>query len=79
MVVDLLQTILNEAMHSNIIQAHLPTISRNNFPIIQYADDTILVMPAVESQNFQVNNLLAHYMQIKLDLRSTTTNQFWFP
>ena len=53
--VHLLQTILNEAMLAD--QAPLESHSNPNFPVIQYADDTILIQPAIQNQVEQVNNL----------------------
>lgn len=42
LVADLLQIILNGAMHGNIIQAPLHSNSHPNFLAIQYVGDTIL-------------------------------------
>lgn len=58
---DLLQSILNEAMEKQLIQAPLIRNSCPDFLVIQYADDTILVLPAIPSQLWQVKNLLMHY------------------
>lgn len=58
---DILQTVLNEAMQANLIQGPLPCPSNPDFPVIQYADDTILILPAEHCQVMQVNNILKHY------------------
>lgn len=43
---DLLQSICNEAMQEQLIERPLITSSRPQFPIIQYADDNLVLMPA---------------------------------
>lgn len=58
----MLQSILIDALQSNLIQTPSTRGSTQDFPVIQYVDDIILVMPAIESQLLQVNNLLAHYV-----------------
>lgn len=58
---DLLQTILNEAMNANLIQAPHFSHSNQDFLVIQYVDDTILIMPVEEPQILHLNNLLAHF------------------
>lgn len=59
--VDFLQTILNEAMRNNIILAPLRINSYPDFPLIQYVDDTILVLPAEIIDLNQIRNLLLHF------------------
>lgn len=44
----LLQFVFNEAMNYHIIQVPLQSTSRTDYPMIQYANDTILVLPAEE-------------------------------
>ena len=41
---DLLQTIFNEAMENDLIKAPIISQACPDFPIVQYADDTILIM-----------------------------------
>jgi hypothetical protein len=48
--VDLLQSILNRAMQQDLISAPLPGPTCPDFPVIQYADDTLVVMKADEKQ-----------------------------
>jgi hypothetical protein len=50
LVVDLLQAILNRAMQQNIIYAPLPGPACPDFPIIQYANDTLVVLKADANQ-----------------------------
>jgi retron-type reverse transcriptase len=49
---DLLQSILNKAKDVRIIQIPLSTSPNQDFPVIQYADDTILIMEACPRQLF---------------------------
>ena len=58
---DLLQSMLNEAMHTRIIHAPISCQACPGFPKIQYADDTILVLPAEARHLAQVKNLILHY------------------
>lgn len=55
---DLLQSILNEAMRNKIISPPLHVNSCPDFPVIQYADDTIVVLPSKHMQLMQIKNLL---------------------
>jgi hypothetical protein len=46
---DVLQSVVNNLLHNNLIQ--LPIITGDpDFPILQYADDTLLIMQADETQ-----------------------------
>lgn len=48
--VDMLQSIFNEAMRSNLIHVPIPMGPKHDLHVIHYADDTILVTPDAESQ-----------------------------
>jgi hypothetical protein len=43
---DLLQTIVNSAMHRGILTLPIKERCGSDFPIVQYADDTLLIMEA---------------------------------
>lgn len=58
---DLLQSILNEAMHNNLISRALEQHHCPDIPVIQYADDTVLIMPASAMQVEQLENLILHF------------------
>jgi hypothetical protein len=47
---DFLQSILNKAMDQNLLSKPIPCPSCPDFPVIQYADDTLLVMKADANQ-----------------------------
>jgi hypothetical protein len=55
---DLLESIVNEAYHKNLIQLPIGNSFGQDFPIIQYADDTLIIMPADAKQLFTVKCLL---------------------
>ena len=58
---NLLQTIMNEAMENKLIFHLIEHYPCKYFPIIQYADDTILTMQASPAQLHQIQCLLAHF------------------
>jgi hypothetical protein len=41
---DLLQTLLNRAKDLNLLSLPIPLVSSTDFPILQYADDTLIFM-----------------------------------
>jgi hypothetical protein len=55
---DLLQTLINRAKELGHISLPLPTRAGTNFPVIQYADDTLIIMEACESQLTHLKELL---------------------
>ena len=50
-------------MHQNLIQAPIDSQACPDFPVIQYVDDTILVLPADTMQLWQIKNLILHYTE----------------
>jgi hypothetical protein len=44
--VDLLQCIINNAANMGILSAPFKGTTRSDFPVIQYADDTLIIMKA---------------------------------
>lgn len=58
---DLLQSMLNEAMTHGLITPPILHQSCPDYPIIQYADDTILVLQANQTQLQHIKNLLLHF------------------
>jgi hypothetical protein len=55
---DFLQSVLNKAMEMNLITRPIPCASCPDFPVIQYADDTLLVMKADANQLLCLKALL---------------------
>jgi hypothetical protein len=55
---DLLQSIINKARHLNLLQLPLPDSCEQDFHIVQYADDTLLIMEAYPKQLFFLKAIL---------------------
>lgn len=55
---DLLQSIIIKAKDMNMLKLPLSARSGQNFPIIQYADDTLLIMEACPRQLFFLKEIL---------------------
>jgi hypothetical protein len=56
--IDLLQSIVNSAMHNGVLSLPLPERCGPDFPIVQYADDTLLIMEAYPRQFLALKALL---------------------
>jgi hypothetical protein len=54
---ELLQILINKAAEQNILQAPIPQPDED-FPIVQYADDTLLLLKADAKQLFFLKALL---------------------
>lgn len=48
-------------MAQNLISKPIVAQPNSDFPVIQYADDTVLIIPACEQQLEQLKNLLLHF------------------
>jgi retron-type reverse transcriptase len=55
---DLLQSIINKARLLNLLKLPLPAIGDLDFPIVQYADDTLLILEACPKQLFFLKAIL---------------------
>ena len=55
---DLLQSILNKAMHLSLLTSPLQVESCPDFPIVQYADDTLVLLQADAKQLHCLKELL---------------------
>ena len=60
---NLLQSAINEAFRNGLIQLPFPNNGQMDYPIVQYADDIILLMPACPLQALTINNILNKYAQ----------------
>lgn len=58
---DLLQTMMNEAMQTSLVMPPLTHQTSPDYPIIQYAEDTILVANADATQLNNIKCMLLHY------------------
>ena len=55
---DLLQSIINKAKDCGILKLPIPLSYGSDFPVIQYADDTILILEACPRQLFFLKAML---------------------
>ena len=60
---DLLQCIVNKAYQQGLFELPIPSFELDQFPIVQYADDTILVMKASQRELFALKGLLESFSQ----------------
>ena len=74
---DLLQSILNKAIRLNLITAPLQVKSCPHIPIVQYADDTMVVMQADTRQLFCLKALLNTFASAT-GLKVNYGSQSWF-
>ena len=58
---DLLQAAINDAFREGKVQLPFPCIGQTDYPVIQYADDTILAMPACPQQAAVIKQILVDY------------------
>jgi hypothetical protein len=56
--VDLLQSIINKAKDCGILKLPIPLSCGSDFPVFQYADDTILILEACPRQLFFLKAML---------------------
>jgi hypothetical protein len=71
---ELLQVLINRAAAINLLKAPIPQ-QTNDFPIVQYADDTLLIMQADACQLFFLKSLLnsfAESMGLKVNYRKSS-------
>jgi hypothetical protein len=61
LVADLLQSIVNKAYQQGLFNLPIPNREVEHFPIIQYADDTLLIMQADAKQLFCLKALLQSF------------------
>ena len=59
---EFLQYIINDALQNGFLTMPIPHASQD-FPVVQYADDTILIMQADIAQVLHLKNLLALFSQ----------------
>ena len=58
LVVDFLHTILNDAMQRNLVHRPIRFHSCPDFPILQYANDTLIIMHACSEQLGHLKHLV---------------------
>lgn len=63
MAADLLQSTLNEALQNDLISNPLMHNNCPDFPIIQYADDTLLVLNESDGEIMHIVNILLYFVE----------------
>lgn len=61
LVVDLLQSVLNNAKDNQLLSLPIPMTCSLDFPILQYADDTLIVMEGCPTQLIHLKSLLSDF------------------
>jgi hypothetical protein len=61
---DLLQTLLNRAKDLNLLSLPIPLVSSTDFPILQYADDTLIFMEGCARQLVFFEESVANFCNI---------------
>lgn len=59
---DLLQSTINDAMRKNLLRHPLHPNTDSDFPVIQYADDKLIIILACTNQVTVMKNILADYV-----------------
>lgn len=57
----LLQSIINDAATTNVLEHPLGATFGEDFPIIQYADDTLIILPIEEQELLNLKEILDAY------------------
>jgi hypothetical protein len=60
---DLLQSAINKSFRQRILRAPFSPDYGMDFPVIQYADDTLVIMPAYQDQVREMKDILEKYAQ----------------
>jgi hypothetical protein len=58
---DLLQALLNKATQDNLLKLPIPLLHSSDFPVIQYADDTLIIMEGCSTQLQFLKTLLGNF------------------
>lgn len=76
LVADLLQTIVNKEWQNGVLKQSLSENFGGDYPIIQYADDTLLILPAEARTLFRLKCLLRTFSD-SLDCMSNSVSHSW--
>ena len=72
---DLLQSAINEALDQCLIRHPIPPKGDAKYPVLQYADDTIIVLPACLLQGTKIKPILEDYatsIVLKINFHKST-------
>jgi hypothetical protein len=78
MTIDLLQSIINKVYHMNILKHPLSKDYGQDYSIVQYADDTLLILPADARQLLTVKGFLRSFTD-STELRVNFSKSFLVP
>ena len=73
---ELLQFVINDSMQQGLLTQPIPYFN-NDLPMLQYADDTILLMQVDINQVQHLKNILSLFLN-QQGYKSTTINPLWF-
>jgi hypothetical protein len=77
LVADLLQVLVNKSTRQSLLSTHSPQLTED-YPIVQYADDTLLIMQADARQLFFLRSLLGTFAE-STGLRVNYQKSFLIP
>lgn len=60
---DFLQVLINKAKHMGLLNLPIPLQSSHDFPVVQYADDTLIIMEGDPRQLFFLKTLLQNFSE----------------
>ena len=72
---NLIQAAVNDAFARRLIELPIPCNRDGDYPVVQYADDTILVMPACPDQAAHMKTILEDYaasVGLKINFHKST-------
>ena len=72
---DLLQSAINAALQQDLIKHPIPPTGDAKYPVIQYANDTIIVLPACMDQAARIKSILEDYatsIGLKINFHKST-------
>ncbi|XP_037427272.1 uncharacterized protein LOC119292583 [Triticum dicoccoides] len=72
---DLLQAAINDAFRHGRIQLPFPRENQHDYPVIQYADDTLILLPACPVQALTIKNIFTDYADstgLKINFHKST-------
>jgi hypothetical protein len=58
---DVLQSVINDAFRRNLLRASLSVNYNHDYPVVQYVDDTIVILPAQADQLAIMQGIVTNY------------------
>lgn len=63
LVADLLQCIINNAHDQGLLSSPIPSAASEDFPVVQYVDDTVIFMKVSQQELFCLKGILESFSQ----------------